>query len=194
MAGNVLTPKQEKFAQLVVKLDNAAEAYRQAYDASKSTDSTVYTKASHLMSNGKIAARVRELRDAVADRSLISKERVLKEVSRIAFFDIRKIFNEDGTLKRVIDLDDDTAAAIGSIEAIQIGDDGQLVITKKIKAGDKNPALEKLMKHLGLYELDNKQKTDPVAELLASLKGNITGVAPTGELPGVGLDVPEEDE
>lgn len=173
MASSVLTPKQEKFAQLVVKLDNAAEAYRQSYDASKSTDATVYTKASHLMNNGKISARVRALRDAVAERSLISKERVLKEVSRIAFFDIRKIFNEDGTLKRVVDLDDDTASAIGSIEAIQIGDDGTLVLSKKFKMSDKNAALEKLMKHLGLYEVDNKQKATMVGEVrLVALQPN----------------------
>lgn len=188
----MLTPKQERFAQLYVQLDNASEAYRQSYSSERMQQSTIHRKASMLMENPEIIARVKELRDVTAERALITAERVLKEVSRIAFFDIRRIFNADGTLKRVIDLDDDTAAAIGSIEAIQVGDDGQLIITKKIKAGDKNPALEKLMKHLGLYEIDNKQKTDPVRDLLQSLKGNVTGVANSAP-GGVGLDVPEEE-
>jgi hypothetical protein len=33
----------------------------------------------------------------------------------------------------------------------------------KIKLWDKNAALEKLMKHLGLYETDNRQKAPNIA-------------------------------
>lgn len=35
------------------------------------------------------------------------------------------------------------------------------------------------MKHLGLYALDNKQRVDPLADLLGALKGNVVG--PVGQ-------------
>lgn len=190
MARDGLTPKQEKFAQLFVQLGNASEAYRQAYSCAKSKPEVIHVKASELLASGKVAVRVAELRAETASKMGITRERVLGEVAKIAFFDIRSIFNSDGTLKHVKDLDDTAAAAIAGIETIQVGEDGNLLLTKKFKMSDKNVALEKLMKHLGLYELDNKQKTDPVADLLAALKGNVTGVAQTG----VGLNVPEDED
>ncbi len=41
----------------------------------------------------------------------------------------------------------------------------------KIHLHDKLAAMEKLFKHLGLYEVDNKQKTDPLTELLHAIAG-----------------------
>jgi hypothetical protein len=48
-------------------------------------------------------------------------------------------------LKAVGELDDDTAAALSSLE-VEEGD----VTTRKVKFFDKNAALEKAIKHLGL--------------------------------------------
>ena len=39
-------------------------------------------------------------------------DRVLTEYAKLAFLDIRKAFDEDGNLKPIHELDDDTAAAI----------------------------------------------------------------------------------
>lgn len=178
-----LTPSQENFAQHVASGKNQSESYRQAYPKSKMwKEEAVWSQASQLMANGKVALRVAELQKIQAARLAITSDRVLKEVAAIAFFDIRRIFNEDGSLKKVFELDDESAAAIASIESIDIGGDGQLVISKKFKASDKNAALEKLMKHLGLYEIDNTQKKDPLAELLAALGGNI--VSPSKDFSG----------
>jgi len=87
-------------------------------------------------------------------------ESVLREVRRIALGDIRKLYNPDGTMKAIKDLDDDTAAMIASIDQEVLFGPDKLAIgaLKKIKLFDKNSALDKAMKHLGLYETDNKQK------------------------------------
>lgn len=146
-----LTPKQEKFAQEVASGKSQADAYRAAFNCARSKPQTVIENASRLMADSNVSARVRELTDKSAIRAELTAERVLREVSRLAFFDIRKIFNEDGTLKKIWELDDDTAAGIAGIEAIDIGGEGQLMISKKFKVADKNAALEKLCKHLGLY-------------------------------------------
>ena len=62
-----LTPKQERFAQQVVALDNQSEAYRRVYDVSPTTsDAVTVVKASELAHNGKVAVRIRELQDEAA--------------------------------------------------------------------------------------------------------------------------------
>lgn len=72
----------------------------------------------------------------------------------------------------------------------------------EVKMQDKSAALEKVFKHLGLYEKDNQQKTDPLASLLARVaSGNGNGFAPVQNDPErqssampVRQDVPEDDE
>ena len=44
---------------------------------------------------------------------------MLQEVGRLAFVDPRKFYREDGTLKTPMELDDNTAAALASIEVFE---------------------------------------------------------------------------
>lgn len=85
----------------------------------------------------------------------LTAERTLREVARLAYFDPRRTVNGDGTLKALHELDDDTAAAVAS-EKTTI--DGDAVTTTDRKFHDKNAALEKAMKHHGLYEKDTQAK------------------------------------
>lgn len=57
-----LTQKQENFCLAYIETGNASEAYRQAYSSGKMTAATVHRKAKELMDNGKIPARLEELR------------------------------------------------------------------------------------------------------------------------------------
>lgn len=176
--GNVLlTAKQEKFALGIAQGKTQADAYRSAYPASKAwKPESVHEKASHLMRNIKVKTRVESLRERVTKIGIASAERVLLEASRLATFDPRKLFNEDGSPKPINELDDDTAAALAGLDVHEeyenSGNERVFVgYTKKYKVADKNSALEKLFRHHGLYELDNKQKTDPLTELLKSVSG-----------------------
>ena len=45
----------------------------------------------------------------------LSAERVLRQLCGIAFMGVRKLFNPDGSLKSVAELDDDTVAGIAGI-------------------------------------------------------------------------------
>ena len=58
----VLTPKQESFCQKYIELGNASEAYRQSYDADDMNTNTVNRKAKELLDNGKITARVEQIK------------------------------------------------------------------------------------------------------------------------------------
>jgi len=110
-----------------------------------------------------VKAAVEAYRAHASERAGLSAERTLQEVARIAYFDPRRLFDEKGNLKLITDLDDDTAAGVASVEHLEEyqgrGEDRELVgHTKKVKIADKNSALDKAMKHFGLYDLDNRQK------------------------------------
>jgi len=74
-----LTPKQERFAQLIAGGNDQSTAYREAFN-SNGKDSTVHSEASRLMKNPKVSARVEHIteqkhraisRKAVTDRELV---------------------------------------------------------------------------------------------------------------------------
>ena len=129
--------------------------------------------------------KVREIIEASRGKALedadLNLKEILLEAKRLALFDPRKLFDEAGNLKPIKDLDADTAAALAQIdvyeEFIGQGDNRQKIgETKKIKIWDKNAALEKLFKHLGLYKEDNTQKGEAaVAALIAAVHGHDTG-------------------
>lgn len=80
MAELNLTPKQEKFCQLYIELGNASEAYRQSYDADSMNENTVNRKAKELLDNGKITARLDQIRDDHAKRHNITVDTLLLEL------------------------------------------------------------------------------------------------------------------
>ena len=67
-----MTPKQETFAQAIVDGLDQTAAYRLAYDAEESSQSTVYTNSAQLAANTKVAQRIAELRAPVAS-ALVAK-------------------------------------------------------------------------------------------------------------------------
>lgn len=153
-----LSSLQQAFILEYLKdLNGARAAIRAGYSPKSAQE-----QSSRLLSNIKVKAVLQEAIKAREQRVEMTADRVLLELRRLAFFDIRKIFKDDGTLKRVIDLDDDTAAAIMSVEMVEIGTDGQLSISKKFKASDKKGALELAMRHMGMLN-DKLQLTMPTA-------------------------------
>jgi phage terminase small subunit len=96
--------------------------------------------------------------------SMAAKNRhspAFEQLARVCFSDVRKLCNPDGSLKKVNELDADTAAAVASFEVdeVEIGDK-VVRRTIKVKLWDKNAALEKAFRHLGLYNRDNTQRSE----------------------------------
>ena len=73
-----LTAKQEAFCQGIADGLGQADAYRSAYDAEGMKDNTIYPRASELMKNSKVAARIAELRQSVQEKQLWSREMSVK--------------------------------------------------------------------------------------------------------------------
>jgi phage terminase small subunit len=72
----------------------------------------------------------------------------------VAYADPRRLFRADGTLVPIVELDEDAA---GMIAAIEVDEDGR---TTRVRMWDKNQALERALKYLGLYERDNTQRSE----------------------------------
>lgn len=97
-----------------------------------------------------IKARIDELTEDRLNELGINKLRILEEYSRIAYLDIRKLYDEDGNLKPIHELDDDTARAIAGIEVtIAKGEKGNDE-TRKVRIIDKRGALDSTAKYLGM--------------------------------------------
>lgn len=78
-----LTAKQERFAQEVASGKSQADAYRVAYNAANSKQETIHVKASQVMSNGKVSARVAELRAPVVQQAQITLETHLADLQML---------------------------------------------------------------------------------------------------------------
>lgn len=106
---------------------------------------------------------IAEARKKAAEKATLTVELTLREVARIAYFDPKNLYREDGTLKPVYELDEDTRAAVASMEFEEANAEGKTAATvKKVKLCSKDSALEKAMRHLGLYEADNRQRPAPI--------------------------------
>ena len=82
---NNLTPKQEKFAQGVASGISQSDAYRASYDVNPNANNdNLISKASVLMSNGKIRARVEELRAPVVAKVGITLENHIARLQELS--------------------------------------------------------------------------------------------------------------
>ena len=78
-----LTPKQEDFAQQIVKGSTQADAYRTAYNASSMKDETIWSNASRLIDNSKVKARIKELRQPAVDKVNLTLESHLTDLLKL---------------------------------------------------------------------------------------------------------------
>lgn len=133
---------------------NASEACRTAGYSRHTANRQGYQVLARPKVRAMIDARLAEI-----DREMIiTTERTLREVARIAYFDPLKLYDDNGVLKKIIDMDADTRAAIASIEVTPIMSRGTVVGTsKKVKHWPKTDALQMAMRYLGLNERDNAQ-------------------------------------
>jgi phage terminase small subunit len=115
-----------------------------------------------LLRDTDVQAAVHETEKRALGKARLSTERVLQELERAIFADPRKLYDEKARLKPIHLLDEDTAAAIASLDVDEIGTgkgpQGRAIErTTKVRFVDKLVAIDRAMRHLGLYERDNRQ-------------------------------------
>lgn len=148
MANEKLTEKQKKFCEeYIIDFNGTQSAIRAGYSVK-----TANVTSSENLAKPYIQDYIKELIQRREERTGITADMVVKELAKVAFFDIRKIFHQDGGLINPHNLDDDTARVISSIKArdVKSGDDIETIMEYKLN--DKLKSLELLGKHLGMFD------------------------------------------
>jgi phage terminase small subunit len=173
-----LPAKMRRFADEYRVSLNATKAYKAAYerDGKVISDAVAAVQGHKLLRKAKVEAYLQEQLEECSKRTAITAERVLVELGRIGFSDIRKFYDKDGKLKVVTELDDDCAACLAGFDYTKAS---QYTYVRRVKLWDKTAALAMLAKHFKLTpdtvdlgdlgKLSDEELEEKVREVAAEL-------------------------
>jgi phage terminase small subunit len=151
-SSNDLSEKQLKF--VAEYLRNGGNGAAAAVEAGYGHVGARVT-ASRLLRNPAVAARLAAGQErqngrveGIVGEEVITPERVLTEVTRIAYSDPGQALNEDGTPKKISEIPEATRRAISKIK-VRVSDDGAQIV--ELSFWDKPKGLEMLGKRLKLF-------------------------------------------
>jgi phage terminase small subunit len=178
----VLTGKQVRFIdEYLVDLNATQSAIRAGY--SKKTAAKIGFET---LQKPEIAKAIEAKRKELAAGLGITREKVLQEMAKLAFSDVRKLFDAHGQLLHPTKWPEEAAGAVAGMDLVEEwgekkDGDGKEVIgyTKKLKLWDKGKQLENLLKHLGMAEDKPPETGVPtvspgLAAVIAKLEGLTT--------------------
>ncbi len=172
-----LTPQRDHFSSLVASGKTYAEAYRIAFPKSvKWKNEVVWVKSSELMADGNVQVRVKELRELTIKRNEVTLDEVLREMANWLKFNVKSIFNEDGSMKPLHEMTDEESSSIASYEVTELfGDskDGKIHVgyLKKVRLMDKRAVADMFLRKLGAYIDTHKLVVEDLSFLDEIIKG-----------------------
>ncbi len=150
-----LTPRQERFCEeYLVDFNGSAAAIRAGYAAGSAS-----VQAARLLANAKVHARLVELKRGRSDQAVVDERRVLAELLKLGFSNMRDFIKVQADGTAYVDLSQltrDQAAAITEITVEEYtegrGDAARAVKRTKFKLADKRSALVDIGRHLGMFD------------------------------------------
>jgi phage terminase small subunit len=143
---------------------------------------TANEQGARLLAKASTKKLVDSLLSKRASRLEISSERILEELAKLAFFDARSIWNEDGSLKPVTEWDDAAAAALAGIEHEKLfehfgaGNAKHVGTTVKVKMLPRTDALRMLGQYRKLFTEKVEHTADSeLIEALAAGRKRLSG-------------------
>jgi phage terminase small subunit len=163
-----LTPKIKRFCEEFIKDLNGTQAAIRAGYSKK----TANEQAARLLANVSVQNYLSELKKTLSDKNEGLAQQVIDELKKVGFSNIHDYITQDNEIKDLTTITRDKAAAVESIKktVTEFSGGGEAPGKKtsvQFKLYDKISALEKLGRHLGIFELDNQQKA-------ATINVNIT--------------------
>lgn len=145
-----LTAKQERFCdEYVIDCNATQAAIRAGY-----SEKTAYSIGHENLSKPEIQKSIQFRIETMADRVGLTHHLILSTINNGLRGDVRKLFDEQGDLRDITDLDSATASALVGVEVTEhlVGgdDDKVLVRTKKYKFVDKTAMTNLALKHRGM--------------------------------------------
>lgn len=142
-----LTPAERRFVgEYLVDFNATAALMRCGWSPHTANQNSVY-----FLRKPHVRAAIEKGIRRMEAHNVVSATRILEEVLRIATADPRRAMNDDGSMKQLQELDEDTARAVASLEVVSKpgrGDEPP-TITHKLKFWDKGKATDTLLKSLG---------------------------------------------
>jgi phage terminase small subunit len=178
MSKTTLTPKQRRFVEEYCVDWNATQAAIRAGYSEK----TAYSQGQRLLKNVEIREAIAREQDRLSERTRISRERIMKELARTGFADMRNFaeWSSEGVRFRDSDeLSSDDSPAVKEVSSerrLITNKDGDIIgetVTLSMKLHDKKGALELMGKHLGMWtENINLSGERPFVVRLKGLPGS----------------------
>jgi phage terminase small subunit len=171
-----LTVRQSRFVENIL----AGMAQKVAAEKAGFSKKSAEQQAVALMKLPEVAAAINEALRRRSDRVEVKADDVLRELARIGMSDMAEAFNDDGTLKPLVDMPLDVRRAISSVEVEQIfegrGEDRKCIGTlTKVKFWDKTRGLEMLGKNLKLFtEVHEHRLGKGLADRLIKAKARVS--------------------
>jgi phage terminase small subunit len=172
----VLTPKQKRFCEKYLIDLNATQATVRAGYSPNGARVT----GCRLLTNPNIQTEIQRHIEQIAEKNMITVERIIQEISNAAFFDPRDLFDEGGRLRDIGDLPEHVAKAINSFD---VTTDGEFETTKKVRLWSKLKALELLGRYLQIFEGEMAPETATqvnIAQVIQNIQAAGDGAPPTG--------------
>lgn len=150
-----LTAKQAKFVAEYLK--NGMNATRAAIAAGYSKDRAEVT-GSELVRNRKVSEAIAVKAEKHVAKLDYGVDKTLEFVARMAFFDPKDLFEDDGSLRRIQEMPESARSVIAGLEVSDIWDSGEgeqksiIGNLKKVKLSDRRGALDMLMRYHALYK------------------------------------------
>lgn len=95
----MLTPKQEKYVQNLVKGMSQRKAYKNSFDAKKMKDATIDKKASELFQKEEIRGRYEELIKKLEDVTIMNAKERMQWLTRVIKGEIKIIKENDDEIR-----------------------------------------------------------------------------------------------
>lgn len=146
----MLTEMQLRFANEYLVDCNAHQAALRAGYAVK----TAAVKAYRMLDQPAIKDYIEQRRQQLVAGIQVTQERVLAEYARLAFANLRGLFDEQSNVLPVADVDPDLMAAIATVEVRQLKNGER---TFKLKLGGKRAALDSICKMMGYFVQDKQE-------------------------------------
>lgn len=154
----MLNDKQERFCrEYVIDLNATQAAIRAGY-----SEATAYSQAERLLRNVEVSNFISDLKDGISERLEITADMVTRELWALATYSIQDLVEESGEVVNIKNADREILKPVTGFKVtkkiINFEGGSEETITTDVKLADKISALEKVGKHIGYFEADNKQK------------------------------------
>lgn len=171
-----MSPKEKRFCEEYIIDLNGTQAYQRAGYKVKN-DNVASVLAVKLLGKVNIQEYVKQLNDKRSKKTEITAERVLIELGKIGFSDIKDYlsFNENGVkFKDSEEVDGTVINEVSSMKTTTTNGSGENATTTervqfKLKLCDKLNALDKIGNHLTMWKSNNNGLSDNEIEKLRQL-------------------------